>query len=91
MTTKTSELQVIPIDTECHILLPEDSTVVGRVIGITIRSQDRISYEVAWWSGRVRYTDWFGTDEVSVAIPETSLRHVGFVGPTAASRNGQHR
>jgi hypothetical protein len=54
----------------------------GIVLAVTIR-RGAVSYEVAWWDGRTRHTDWLSAAEVALIGPGTACR-VGFLrGPAS--------
>lgn len=74
-------LTVAPVGTDCDIIVPRDKSIAGQIIAIKIESSDRVSYQVAWWSGRSRYTDWFAADAIAVSPGMLSCRAIGFLIP----------
>lgn len=68
------KLTVIPFGTK--VCLHEDEGVTGVVRSITLHSNESVSYEVGWWSGRSFFTDHFYENELN---PEISDRQqIGF-------------
>jgi len=57
------------------VKLAED--VHGSVIGISIRGDNHITYECAWWNGRSHDSKWFHSSEIEVAVAEKTK--IGFI------------
>jgi hypothetical protein len=74
-----SVLAVIAVGTKVDIG-PADSPIEGSVIGVQIRSNDALIYEVAWWNGRSREEKWVDETEVRLAVGEAKdFTAIGFI------------
>jgi len=67
-------MTVIPIGTV--VLLRDD--IPGIIVGISIRGQDRVTYEVAWWNERSYQTEWFNEFQFRVDGDGDSSESIGF-------------
>lgn len=54
--------------------LAED--VIGTITGISIRGDNHVTYECAWWNGRSHDSKWFDVHEIEITTSE-KLR-IGF-------------
>lgn len=68
------KLTVIPLGTK--VFLHQDEGVSGIVRSITLHSNESVSYEVGWWSGRSFLTDHFYESELSQEV--TDRQQIGF-------------
>jgi len=62
-----SELFVFQIGTTVSFGNASDN-ITGIVIGVSIGESFQIQYQVAWWSGRERKTEWLTEREVAAAV-----------------------
>lgn len=44
--------------------------VHGIITGITIRGDNHVTYECAWWNGRSHDSKWFHANEIEVTLSE---------------------
>jgi uncharacterized protein YodC (DUF2158 family) len=44
--------------------------VYGIITGISIRGNNYITYECAWWNGRSHDSKWFHENEIEVTVAE---------------------
>ncbi|MGZ6045670.1 MAG: hypothetical protein ACXWNW_14170 [Isosphaeraceae bacterium] len=69
-------LEVLPLGSRVSL---GDGTIPAIVTAIIIRG-DRPSYEVVWWDGRARKSEWLETSEVKsdeVARTKIGFRQIG--------------
>lgn len=55
----------------------EENAIKAKIIAIGIRSNDRVSYEISWWDGRSRKTDWIEACEI-VGVDNANKMKIGF-------------
>ncbi len=77
-------IEVLKIGSSVSIGAYGQWDIPAEISAICIRSGD-IQYECSWWSDRVRYTEWFPADQVSVknypmsALPDRkNIQQIGF-------------
>lgn len=51
--------------------------VYGSIIGISIRGDNYITYECAWWNGRSHDSKWFHSSEIEATVTEKTK--IGFI------------
>lgn len=68
------KLTVIPLGTKVGLYKDED--VVGTVRSMTLHSNNSVSYEVGWWSGRSFITDHFYESELNPEVVDR--QQIGF-------------
>lgn len=56
---------------------PPGDRAKGVVTGVTIRGEDAVTYEVAWWAGRSRNTAWLSDYEFQ-PDGEPEMAQIGF-------------
>lgn len=67
-----------------EIIAPGSDVTIGKdvralVLQVAIKRGSRVEYEVAWWDGRRRVTDWLLDTEVSADPSAVNHHTVGFV------------
>jgi hypothetical protein len=77
-------------DEPIELLAPGSSVVLfdsealrGTIIAIAIYPKNRIQYQVAWWDGRSRLSEWLEECEVKKADTAAPIK-IGFSGPVRA-------
>lgn len=48
------------------------------ILQVAIKRGGRVEYEVAWWNGRSRVTDWLIASEVQADSQEMPITRIGF-------------
>jgi len=71
------DVLVHDIGTEVQIG-PGDETITGTVIQIAIAEHGKVQYQISWWSGRERKTEWLEAFEVVAGQPSVKI---GFIKP----------
>lgn len=74
-------ITVIPPGTA--VAIGSDPPFTGQVTGVAIYANNRMLYQVAWWSGREHREQWLEPTEIA-PIDEAPRQAIGFV-------NGQAR
>lgn len=56
----------------------DDDPIIGEITAVCVRSNDYVTYEVTWWSGRDRHQEWLTRAEFrGLASPPQPAR-IGF-------------
>ena len=66
-------IEVLAIDE--LVTLSED--IDAQIIGINIRANDKVLYDVVWWDGRTRRTEWVEASEIGWGHSPDKLQ-IGF-------------
>ena len=73
-------LSLLAVGTKVEIGYGADH-VVGHVNAICIRERDYVTYEVVWWDGRNRRSEWLARGEIrAIDASSTQMAHIGFAG-----------
>lgn len=68
-------IEVLPVGSKVRFI---DEGRVGIVTQVCIQADEKVSYEVAWWSGGTRNIAWVSAVEISPESPAANQR-IGFV------------
>jgi hypothetical protein len=69
-------MRVFKTGSEVRVRQGDNLYVPGSVCGVSIRGE-RITYEVAWWSGATRHCEWLEEHEVTTC-PRSKRQSIGF-------------
>lgn len=53
-------------------------SIEAKVIGVGIRANDAVMYEVVWWDNNVRHQEWLQAAELKPFGDNQSSRRIGF-------------
>lgn len=73
---KIEKYNILPIGCSVFIGPVEKRALCGEISAINIRG-NTITYEVVWWEGLNRKTDWFGEHEITYK-PGLKKEQIGF-------------
>jgi len=80
MAKKPAILSILPPDSACRIYAPTGlvtDAIPAHILAVCIYPGDRVTYQVAWWEGRSRRTEWLEASEVQPHT-EDQARKIGF-------------
>lgn len=63
--------------------------IEARVLAISIYEHNRVSYQVVWWDGNTRKTDWLESFEVQPHKGEITKLRIGFKSLAPLIRSAQ--
>lgn len=75
--TGAATLEVLAIGTRVRLGDPADP-IPGTILGISIREAGRVTYEVVWWDGRERRSEWLERAEFEMEKGGGRAVRIGF-------------
>lgn len=73
--TKLKTIEVFAIGSQVEFI---DGSTKATVTQVCIQADNRVSYEIAWWSNNSRTTGWVSTAEIK-AVKSAERQRIGFI------------
>jgi sugar lactone lactonase YvrE len=73
----------MPAKTDLEVYRPGSEVRIGKDISaivnaVCISANGRVTYEVVWWDGRTRKSDWLASCEVEQSSEKSDRKSIGF-------------